>query len=183
MARWETEFRQCELDTVSIYHANTKSPSFGYILGKALSPIYLLTLSSYLHPTPHFTNNMAPSRLYVTGSASPFITTPATPYSTTRTRISSRRNRSASIDENSSHSAQSQSPTPSASLPKPCETPRRSGHKTTPSGSDLQAIQSNGFTKGHRRIGSKKLQARLANNALCTGFEENVAACILIELR
>lgn len=66
------------------------------------------------------------------------------------------------------------------------------GHKTTPSASDLASLSSvlgtagpgqEGFKKGHRRIRSKKLQAKLANNALCHGFEENVAACILIELR
>ena len=56
-------------------------------------------------------------------------------------------------------------------------------HRTTPSGSDLEAIKLVGFQKGHRRMRSKKLQAKLANNALCHGFEENVAACILIELR
>lgn len=41
------------------------------------------------------------------------------------------------------------------------------------------------FVKGHKRVRSKKLQVKMANNpfARTTGFEENVAAQILLELR
>lgn len=87
------------------------------------------------------------------------------------------------------------------------------GLRTTPSGADMIALErmtskshhgsSNGVVvtaaaaaasssitttsrarSSRTRIRSKKLRAKLANNALfASGFEENVAACILIELR
>jgi hypothetical protein len=144
---------------------------------------------------------MPPTRLTTTPSVSPFITTSSTPYSAFRLERGNRPRSGTSTSGSDRSAGSSPSPSPrqihspqkdfiSSTIPK-SHTRTKLGHKTTPSTSDLASLSSvlgtagpgQGLKKGHRRIRSKKLQAKLANNALCHGFEENVAACILVELR
>jgi hypothetical protein len=181
---------------------------FGFLYGSSacepglvyrIQPLPVSLHSTSQPPTPStsylLARTMPPSRLYVTSTASPSIYTPTMPYSSTRRTRHTRSNTFSSSTSTTSHHSNPPSPirpeepiiTPRPPAGRPTTlkpSPGQGGHQTTPS----FPLLSPGLTTGSsrqttKRIRSKKLQAKLANNAFGTGFEENVAACILIELR